>query len=85
MWSMPLTPHMSPAAIGCSEVMPRGWPLASKRRPMASSTASGQPRPLDELTVITEPSAMRAAASSAETIRGMAVSLRPPAAWRGCP
>ena len=26
MWSMPLMPHMSPAAIGCSVVMLRGWP-----------------------------------------------------------
>ena len=27
MWSMPLMPHMSPAAIGCSVVRLRGWPL----------------------------------------------------------
>ena len=33
-WSMPLTPHMSPAAIGCSVVRLRGWPSASKRAPM---------------------------------------------------
>ena len=35
MWSTPLTPHMSPAAIGCSVVRLRGWPDASKRRPIA--------------------------------------------------
>ena len=41
----------------------RGWPDAAKRSPIAASTASGQPRPLDELTVTTAPSGISAAAS----------------------
>src|SRR5262245_53418605 len=67
MWSMPLMPYMSPAAIGCKVVISRGWPVAAKRAPMAASTASGQPRPLDEETDTVMPSPIRPAASSAET------------------
>src|SRR5215831_418109 len=62
---MPLTPHMSPAAIGCSVVRLRGWPSASNLAPMAASTASGQPSPDDEETVTTAPSGIRWAASEA--------------------
>ena len=53
MWSMPLMPLMSPAAIGCSVVRSRGWPVASKRSPIAFSIRSGQPRPLDDETETT--------------------------------
>ena len=73
MWSMPLMPHMSPAAMGCSVVIARGWPFASKRRPMAASTASGQPRPEEDDTVTTAPSGMSPAASSAVITRGKAI------------
>jgi hypothetical protein len=69
-WSMPLTPHMSPAAIGCSVVSDFGWPEASKRRPIAARTASGQPRPEEEETVTIASSGIRAAASSAVRTRG---------------
>ena len=68
MWSTPLIPYMSPAAIGCSVVRFRGCPSASKRAPMAASTLSGQPSPEEEETVTTAPSGIRAAAASAETI-----------------
>ena len=61
-WSMPLMPHISPAAMGWSVVRRWGWPVASKRRPMAASVASGQPSPLEELTVTTAPSGMSRAA-----------------------
>src|SRR3954463_10435770 len=73
-WSTPLTPYMSPAAIGCRVVRLRGWPSASNRAPMAASTASGQPRPLDELTVTTAPSGTGPAASAAASIRTRAIS-----------
>src|SRR4051794_15950885 len=65
---------MSPAAIGWNVVKLRGWPSASNRAPMAASTASGQPRPLDELTVTTAPSGTRAAASAAASTRTRAIS-----------
>ena len=70
---MPLMPHMSPAAIGCSVVMLRGWPSASKRSPIAASTASGQPsagrgRDRDDRAVGDE-----AAASAAEMTLGLAM------------
>ena len=68
MWSTPLIPYMSPAAIGCSVVRFRGCPSASNRAPIAASTLSGQPSPEEEETVTTAPSAIRAAAASAETI-----------------
>ena len=75
---MPLTPHMSPAAIGCSVVMLRGWPSASKRAPIAASVASGQPRPDEEETVTMAPSGMSRAASLAEMTFGLAIAvLRP--------
>ena len=66
-WSMPLIPYMSPAAIGCSVVRFLGCPSASNRAPIAASTLSGQPSPEDDETVTTAPSAIRAAAASAET------------------
>ncbi len=69
-WSMPLTPHMSPAAIGCSVVRSRGWPSRSKRAPIAASTASGQPSAEEEETVTTAPSGISRAASAAERMRG---------------
>ena len=56
MWSMPLMPYMSPAAIGLMAVRLRGVAVRSKRSPSAASTASGQPRPLDELMLTTSPS-----------------------------
>ena len=68
MWSIPLIPYMSPAAIGCSVVRSRGCPSASKRAPIAASTLSGQPSPEEEDTDTTAPSAIRAAAASAEAI-----------------
>jgi hypothetical protein len=64
MWSMPFTPYMSPAAMGCSVVRSRGCPSASNRAPMAASIASGQPSADDDDTVTTAPSAIRAAASA---------------------
>jgi hypothetical protein len=70
MWSIPLTPYMSPAAIGCSVVIARGWPWFSKRQPIAASTASGHPSAEDDDTVTTAPSGTREAASSAVTILG---------------
>ena len=76
-WSMPLMPHMSPAAIGCSVVMLRGWPEASKRRPMAASVASGQPRPEAADTVRTAPSGISAAASSTVMTLGNGMRQRP--------
>jgi len=44
-------------------VSPRGWRLRRKRSPMALSMASGQPRPLDELTVGIAPLGISMAAS----------------------
>src|SRR5882757_4469180 len=74
---MPLMPYMSPAAIGCSVVRLRGAPSRSKRSPIACSTLSGQPRPLDELTVTTSPELISDAARSAEiTFFMRAVSIR---------
>ena len=83
-WSMPRMPYMSPAAMGCSVVRPRGCPVASNRSPIAASTASGQPRPDEEETVTTEPSPIRLAASLAE----MRLLIVSPVAFRvvaGCP
>src|SRR5579871_5345508 len=78
---MPATPYMSPAAMGWMRVRPRGWPVAAKRSPSARNTASGQPRPLEELTVMVAPGRTSATASSAAMIRvcGM-ISL---SAWSG--
>ena len=67
-WSTPLIPYMSPAAIGCSVVRFRGCPSASNRAPIAASILSGHPSPEEEETVTTAPSAIRAAAASGETI-----------------
>src|SRR4051812_33139954 len=64
---------MSPAAIGWMEVRLRGWPEPAKRSPMAASTASGQPRPLEELTVSVAPSGTSAAASIAARTLGRAM------------
>ena len=72
---MPLTPHMSPAAIGCSVVMLRGWPSASKRAPIAASIASGQPSADEDETVTIAPSGMRRAASAAEMTFGLAMAV----------
>ena len=44
-----------------------GAPSASKRAPIAASTASGQPSPLDEETDTTMPSLMSEDAAAAET------------------
>ena len=77
-WSIPLIPYMSPAAIGCSVVSPRGWPALSNRSPMARSTRSGQPSPLEELTVTTASSGISAAASSAVMKRAMVPFTFPP-------
>src|SRR5688572_30497021 len=63
-WSTPLMPLMSPAAIGCSVVRLRGWPVASKCSPMAFSIRSGQPSPLDDDTETVAPSGIREAASA---------------------
>ena len=62
MWSMPLMPYMSPAAIGFSVVRLRGAPSSSKRSPMAFNTRSGQPSPLLELMLSTALSAIKPAA-----------------------
>src|SRR5437868_252024 len=69
-------PYTSPAAIGWTIVSARGAPVAAKRSPMARRTASGQPRPLDELTVMVAPSGISAAAAAAARTRarGMAHS-----------
>ena len=75
MWSMPLTPYMSPAAIGCSVVRPRGWPSDRNRSPMAASTRSGQPSAEDDDTVTTAPSAIRAAAACDDTTLLISASL----------
>ncbi len=64
--SMPLTPNISPAAIGCSVVKLRGDCSRSNRSPKAFKTASGQHSPEDEFTATTMPSLMRATACSAE-------------------
>src|SRR5437773_8908536 len=75
---MPRIPYMSPAAIGCSVVRLCGWPSRAKRLPSAASSLSGQPSPLDELTVTTSPSRTSCAARSAETtlfMRGFEGSL----------
>src|SRR3954451_11806021 len=66
-------PYMSPAAIGWMEVRLRGWPEPAKRSPMAASTASGQPRPLEELTVSVARSGTSAAASIAARTLGRAM------------
>src|SRR5690349_5745282 len=62
---MPSMPHMSPAAIGCSVVRLRGWPVSAKRAPIPARAASGQPSPLEDETVTTASSAIRSAASRA--------------------
>ena len=81
-WSTPLTPHMSPAAIGCNVVRFRGWPSVSKRAPSAASVASGQPSPDDDDTVTTAPSGIRRAAAAAERMRGLATAvLKPRRRW----
>src|SRR5215210_4019891 len=59
-------PYISPAAIGWMVVRLRGEPSVAKRSPIARSMASGQPKPLDELTVTVAPSAIRRAASASE-------------------
>ena len=71
MWSMPVMPNMSPAAMGCSMVRFRGCCSRSKRSPSAFSTASGQFSPEEELTATTASSGMTCAASAAETIFGI--------------
>src|SRR5829696_5542405 len=73
MWSIPSMPYMSPAAIGWMVVRLRGAPSDSNRSPIAWSIASGQPSPLEELTVTVAPSGIRRAASTSEIVlsRGM--------------
>src|SRR5271169_1843580 len=58
MWSTPGMPYMSPAAIGWIAVIPRGLPFSRKYFPIDRREASGHPKPLDELTVITASSAI---------------------------
>src|SRR5215472_12408800 len=72
--------------MGWSMVRARGAPLAAWRSPMARKTASGQPKPLEELTVTVAPSGISAAASAAERtrIRGMALESLHSGGWRGC-
>ena len=72
---MPLTPHMSPAAIGWRVVMLRGRPSASKRAPIAASVASGHPSADEDETVTIAPSGMRRAASAAEITFGLAMAV----------
>src|SRR5215211_1612202 len=48
-------------------VRPLGDPVAANRSPMPRRTASGQPRPEDELTLTTASSGIRAPASVGET------------------
>ena len=64
---MPLMPYMSPAAMGWIEVRLAGAPVCAKRAPTASRTASGQPRPEEEETVMTALSLTSLAASSADS------------------
>src|SRR3954469_10497803 len=71
---MPLTPYMSPAAIGWIVVRFRGCPTLPKCSPMAASIASGHPSPLEELTVTTASSGISAAASAAERTRTRVMS-----------
>ena len=66
MWSIPNTPYISPAAIGCRVVRPLGVPVVEKRSPMARKVASGHPNALDELIDMTLPFGIRVAASSSE-------------------
>ena len=65
--SMPLTPYISPAAIGCSIVRSRGWPVARKWSPIAAIILSGQPKADDDDTVTTAPSLICAAATAGVT------------------
>lgn len=61
-WSTPLVPNMSPAAMGWIVVKPRGEAVASNRSPQAARMASGQPNPLDELAATVAPSPIEATA-----------------------
>jgi hypothetical protein len=62
-WLIPSMPNMSPAAMGCNVVIPAGSPSTVNRSPTPLSTASGHPRPLDELTETTAPLGIFRAAS----------------------
>jgi hypothetical protein len=66
MWSSPVVPKTSPAAMGWIVVILRGVPVASKRAPRAARTASGQQSPLEELSATTALPGIAATASTAE-------------------
>src|SRR5678816_1743047 len=59
-------PYMSPAAMGWSSVRSPLPPSATYRAPRAARTASGQPKPLDELTDTVAPAGTSLTASSAD-------------------
>src|SRR5512133_355110 len=61
---MPLMPYISPAAIGCKVVRFAGAPVSAYRCPISCNTASGQPSPEDEETVMTSESPINRAASA---------------------
>src|SRR4029077_12721621 len=65
-WSMPAMPYISPAAIGWRVVRFFGEPNFAKCSPIACNVASGQPSPLEELTVTTASSGIRVPTSSKE-------------------
>jgi hypothetical protein len=75
----PRIPGMSPAAMGWIDLSPSGDDVSRYRRPMPSSTASGQPSPDEELTVMVSPSRMSSAASRAVSC-GLVVTFAP-ASW----
>src|SRR5690349_4588140 len=76
---MPSMPYISPAAIGWIVVRLRGEPVSRNRSPIARSIASGQPRPLEELTETVAPSGISAAASAIDTIFDRPVATTYPA------
>src|SRR5512133_736797 len=61
---MPLMPYISPAAIGCNVVRFAGAPVSAYRCPISCNTASGQPSPEDEETLMTSESPINRAASA---------------------
>jgi hypothetical protein len=63
-WSIPLTPYISPAAIGLIAVIFFGEDSLSNLSPIAFSTKSGHPRAEDEEMVTTAPSSISFAADS---------------------
>ena len=63
-WSIPLTPYMSPAAIGLMTVRFFGDDSLSNLSPIALSTKSGHPRAEEDEIVMTDPFSINFAAAS---------------------